>query len=332
MQNPLPENFTLRPATMDDAGAVSDLVNACDMALIGKPRLSADEIRHDWSQPSFKLDDDTRLVFGPDGALVGYAVLWDATPHVRAFASLDVHPDAWGGGVELALAQWIEQRARRLIPQAPNGARVVLAQDKLNIHGVARELLLGQGYQIVRHGLQMLIEMEAPPEPLIPEGFAIRPFIRGKEERAVVTAIREAFTGHYGYVLSPFEEDLEYWRHYFDTAPDAIPELWFVAVEANSAGETIVGTSLCHPEVTEDPDMGWVFALGVRPPWRQRGLGLALLQTSFAGLYRHGKRKAGLSADAENLTGAVRLYEKAGMHVMYQIDVYEKELRAGTSL
>jgi hypothetical protein len=37
----------------------------------------------------------------------------------------------------------------------------------------------------------------------------------------------------------------------------------------------------------------------------------------------------GLGVDSENLTGATRLYEKAGMHVERQNDTYEIELRPG---
>jgi ribosomal protein S18 acetylase RimI-like enzyme len=61
-------------------------------------------------------------------------------------------------------------------------------------------------------------------------------------------------------------------------------------------------------------------------------LGLALLRHSFNEYYRRGKRKVGLGVDAENLTGALRLYERAGMHVHRQYNSYEKELRAGKEI
>jgi ribosomal protein S18 acetylase RimI-like enzyme len=78
--------------------------------------------------------------------------------------------------------------------------------------------------------------------------------------------------------------------------------------------------------------MGWVGSLGVLRPWRKRGLGLALLRHSFNEFYRRGKRKVGLGVDAQNLTGALRLYENAGMHVHKAFDQYEKELRPGQEL
>jgi hypothetical protein len=36
--------------------------------------------------------------------------------------------------------------------------------------------------------------------------------------------------------------------------------------------------------------------------------------------------------DSENLTGALRVYERAGMRAVRQSVFYEKELRAGTDL
>jgi len=97
-------------------------------------------------------------------------------------------------------------------------------------------------------------------------------------------------------------------------------------------GSEVAGISLCPPCSISDPAMGWVGTLGVRRPWRKRGLGLALLLHSFGEFYRRGFRKAGLGVDASSLTGAVRLYEKAGMHVAQIFDHYEREWRPGREI
>jgi ribosomal protein S18 acetylase RimI-like enzyme len=96
--------------------------------------------------------------------------------------------------------------------------------------------------------------------------------------------------------------------------------------------EEVAGICLCRPRSYEDPDLGFINILAVRRPWRKRGLGLALLRHAFNELYRRGKRKAGLGVDAQSLTGALRLYEKAGMYVHHQFDTYEKEIRAGREI
>ena len=66
--------------------------------------------------------------------------------------------------------------------------------------------------------------------------------------------------------------------------------------------------------------------LTVRPPWRGRGLGTALLRQSFRAFAERGARRVGPSVDAENTTGAVDLYERAGMRAVRRSDVFEKVL------
>ena len=70
-------------------------------------------------------------------------------------------------------------------------------------------------------------------------------------------------------------------------------------------------------------------SLGVKRAWRRRGLALALLHQSFGEYYKRGKTKVDLGVDAESLTGATDLYKKAGMFVLRQFDLFEKELRPG---
>jgi ribosomal protein S18 acetylase RimI-like enzyme len=78
--------------------------------------------------------------------------------------------------------------------------------------------------------------------------------------------------------------------------------------------------------------MGWVGSLGVRRPWRKRGLGLSLLTYSFGEFFRRGEQTIGLGVDAENPTGATRLYKRAGMQVASEYVIYLKELRPGREI
>jgi mycothiol synthase len=76
-------------------------------------------------------------------------------------------------------------------------------------------------------------------------------------------------------------------------------------------------------------DRGEVDVVGVRRPWRGRGLGLALLRHALGEFYRRGVREVGLSVDAESGTGAPRLYGRAGMRVTESYVLFQKELRPG---
>ena len=102
------------------------------------------------------------------------------------------------------------------------------------------------------------------------------------------------------------------------------PSLWFLALD----GGEICGVALCKIV----GDQGWVDVVGVRRPWRKRGLGLALLRQSLAEYHRRGVRKVDLSVDAESITGAPRLYGRAGMHLRESYVVYLIVLRSGFDL
>ncbi len=326
----LPRGYTARPVTLADAEAAAELENAYNIALTGRPSIEAGEIRSDWDQPNrMNLATNTLAVVGPDGPFAGIAELWDSEPHVRHFVTAVVHPQHQGQGIGAALAGWAEARGRQLVAAAPADARVILRQFKLSDDVAAARLLRDQGYMLVRHNLRMVIDFAGPPPaPVLPPGLVIRPFVRGIEDRALISAVREEFRDHWGTVETPFEQDYEEWQHWMDTGPTCDPTLFFVAM----ADDQVAGTALCQDRWAEDPEAGWIFALGVRRPWRRRGVALALLQSCFGALYGRGKRRAKLGVDSASLTGATRLYEKAGMAVERQFDAYELELRGGRDL
>ena len=162
----------------------------------------------------------------------------------------------------------------------------------------------------------------------IPAGIVIRSYDPATEFDEVVHTLLDAFRDHFGFVERPFEEEREDFRHHFLNDPLYTPELWFVAMD----GSEMAGICICRPEDYEKPENGFVNELGVRREWRKRGLGTVLLKTGFAALHQCGRQGAALGVDANSLTGALRIYERAGMHVARQFDNYEKEIRPGREI
>jgi ribosomal protein S18 acetylase RimI-like enzyme len=185
------------------------------------------------------------------------------------------------------------------------------------------------GMKTIRYGWDMLLDLtEEPPVPVWPEGISIRNIRHPEDTEAAYRADDEAFEDHWGYVETPFEEGFKRWKHYVFEIRKPDPSLWFLAMD----GDEIAGMVSCRMEADDDPDKGWVSVLGVRRPWRRRGLGLALLRQIFGEFYRRGKPRVGLGVDSNNLAGATKLYEKAGMHVQREYVTYEIELRPGEEL
>jgi GNAT superfamily N-acetyltransferase len=325
----LPNGYHLRPARLEDLPAAVEMFNACSMQLSGVKEHVLQRYESFWTEPGFDLEGDTRVVIAPDGTLAAYYEVWDVDdPHVRIPVWGRVHPKYTGKGVGTALLHWAEARAEQSMAQAPEGARIVMVGYVLSIDQAARQLFLGQGYQFVRHSLRMVIDLNAaPPEPAWPQGIQVRQFVRHQDERVTILALRESFRDHWGYVEHPLDEELDRWEHFMETDVRFDPTLWYLAMD----GDEVAGISLCYAMVDDDPDMGWVGSLGVRRPWRYQGLGLALLQHSFREFYQLGKLRVGLGVDAESLTGATRLYLKAGMRSdpRREFSLFEKELRPG---
>src|SRR5687767_4728257 len=163
----------------------------------------------------------------------------------------------------------------------------------------------------------MVIDLGEPPVSRVPEGIEIRT-MRAGEERAIHETIEDAFADHWGHTRRSYDAFAK--RTFAREGHD--PSLCWVATEDDEP----VAASLC--DWKREGDSGWVQLIGVRPPWRRRGIAEALLQTAFAEFRRRGERRVALGVDAESTTGATRLYERVGMRVFSRVVVYEKELRA----
>jgi ribosomal protein S18 acetylase RimI-like enzyme len=331
MTTKLQNGYTARAATMDDLETAVDLMNTFSRHYLGEDEAPLEAIRNEWQSPGFNPEKNIQLVFTPEGQAVGYVEAWDtANPPVHPWVWWCVHPEHARNGVGTYLLEWAEARTRQAIPSCPEGARVAFRSGVDSVIEPSKATMLAHGMQSIRINFQMRIEMEIPPlEPVWPEGITLKVFDLERDSVAeVYRADLEAFRDHFGFVEQPFEEALQRFSYFMLAEDSYAPGLWFLAMD----GSQIAGFSLCRKQSFEDPEVGWVSSLGVLRPWRKRGIGLALLQHSFVELYRRGFRKVGLGVDGQNLTGALRLYKRAGMHVHRQFELFEKELRSGKEI
>jgi mycothiol synthase len=326
----LPIGYSAQPVQMTDVEQAVDLINTYFRDQIGADQENIESIRAFWQTPTFHIETDTMAIFTQSGRMVGYSEFQDwGEPHVRLIGWSCVHPEYSGRGLGKYLLEWSIHRAQQNLEIAQSGARVVLHHFIASKNRAAAELFTTYGLQLVRSSYVMRIEFDQEPEPAsLPEGITIRAIRGDEEERCAMFAVHEAFKDHWGNTNQPFEEYYTRTKHYLENDPHYDPSLWFIALD----GQQITGASFCYSHTEEDPDLAWVGTLGVCRPWRKRGIGLALLKHSFSEFYRRGKKRAGLAVDAGSLTGAVRLYECAGMHILRKSDIYELELRPGKEL
>jgi mycothiol synthase len=249
-----------------------------------------------------------------DGRLGGYADLVDhGQEHLRFPIDFRVPPSEIDGEIGHRLLESMETHAVALAaPGATVRAFVPSTYD------LGRRLVEERGYEPFRHSFQMRLEFdEELPAPECSDGVSLRTFVPGQDDESVYEAHMEAAADAFEGARWPYEN----W-HRWAFADPFDPALWFIAEE----GAEIAGLCLCRIEGQAGPDLGWVQWLGVRRPWRRRGVGRALLLRAFAELRARGKHGVGLGVDGSSPTGAVHLYEQAGMHVARRFDQYKKPL------
>jgi len=325
----LPSGFAARPVNpATDVPVILELCETAALADYGVLDTTEQMVRGAYSLPSFDVETDSLLVVDAAGRAAAVAEYYDGEElHVAPYLFLRVRPENRDDEVLPELLRWVAERAAQNVSLAPDGARVGLHTDLSPTNRQTASALAAAGWHHDRSALTMEIDLAeaAPlPEPAWPDGISVRAATLPQDARAVHAAENDFFSDHYGFTPNPFEQ----WWHFRTEFFKAEPELWILALD----GDDITGMALCSSSRPGQPDLGWISTLGVRRDWRRRGLALAILHHSFRLLEARGKRRAGLGVDAESLTGATRLYEKAGMHVVREAHDYELVVREGRDL
>jgi len=330
MEKRLPDTLSARRAGMEDLPKIHRLERKKTLHYLNEKGLTLDRLTVDYQSPGFDPGKSVTLIEDQDGQLLGLVEVWDyADPPVHPYIWMTVDPAHEDQGLEGYLLEWAEERARQAIDRVDPELRVAARCNPLSLVGSSCKALLEAGFERIRHGFRMRIDLEEmPPEPVWPEGIHLKPYRPEDDARQVYEADEEVFMDHFGYVKEDPEEGFERFMHHMTGGDSYDPTLWFLAVED---GE-IAAICLCRRDGYGDRDAGYVSSLGVRRAWRRRGLAQALLLHAFGEFYRRGKRAVELEVDAESLTGATDLYKKVGMFEHRRYDLYEKVLRPGKDI
>ncbi len=287
-----------------DAAGIAAFLNAHARRYGGEADTSLREVEH-W----LSLDTWVTWVAEAEGEVVAYADANERPGKKRYWLFLRALEPAGAAALLQTVERWAGERA------APGA---LLHVSTSSDDGPTCGVLEARGYRVVRYELEMRVDLdEEPPEPVWPEGMSVRTLRPGADDEEAWRAYVDAFADHWEFIPDPFED----WCKEVFGHPEFDRGLFFLPVE----GDAVAGLAFCLVRDLGKP-VGWVDILGVRPAWRRRGLGLALLHHSFRELRGKGAAWAGLEVDAENLTGAVRLYERAGMSRVKQMSLYEREV------
>lgn len=281
--------MNLRPFVEDDASAVAALISAEEERLYGRPGrvTGADILMYlHYSKESWVWEEDGRMV-----ATASYGVHGDAanTRGVVAAKGRGLGTEILERGEAFASAEGV----KKILTGAPEP------------DAAARSLFESRGYREVRRFYEMAIELTAtPPEPELPAGLVVDE-LREDEYEAFYAALNESFAEHWEWHPEPFDE---WFARRKGQHRDEHGPVWFVVRD----GDELAGVTRNDADVAGG---GYVGAIGVRPAWRGKGIAKALLYRTFAEFRRRGTTRVTLDVDAQNETGAVKLYERVGMHV-----------------
>ena len=307
MKQKLPDSFSMRAPALQDAAAINDLICACDAADYGAPDFTVEDVLADWRRDDFVIARDAWMIHASDGTLAAYGNVYGGSEVARVDPTTCVLPEYRERGLENFLLDAAEAWTRANAPHKP------LQWIVSETHAGWVTRLIARAYVVTRHDYVMEIEMTAPPPaPVLPDGFVMRSFARGRDELAVWACLQESFRDHRGHVDMPYEA----WATGFFDHAEWSPELSTVVTRDD---ETVAAAMAFH-----GMNGGWIRSLAVRRPWRKNGLGLAMLYFIFGKCYAYEPKRVGLGVDAESLTGATRLYERAGMRVKNHFLRYEK--------
>ena len=263
-----------------------------------------------------------------DGQVVGYSrVWWDIDEYARQWTGFQVAfvlPEWRRKGIgrraaalnEVRLAQiFSELKATGEIPAELPGVYDNFAEESGRD---TTNLLERRGYQAIRYAFSMLRpDLENIPDCPLPEGLEVRPY-QPEHLRKIWEASNEAFKDHWGYIAEPWEE---YERLQHDSSFD--PTLWRVAWEGNR----VVGMVLSFINKTRMPNTGGSAAtprISAYAGSGASGVARALIALSLQAIKARGMTEAALGVDAENISGALGLYESMGYRMVRRSTIYRK--------
>ena len=296
--------YSVRPARFSDLESVHEIIAQQNISDYGNMMKTTTDLQKAWQ--NIDLENDTCTAF-TEGRLVGYAELLDNDSPFIYLADRS--------NVDLAfqLLTILEHKAadRRKGP-------VNLFTRVSEHNNTLLQLFASNGYRSNLSFLIMeLVMQEMPPAAQWADGISVRTFIKGQDEQVTYQTDEEAAKDkgyHNPLSFEAWVKRMKLDKESFDQG------LWFLAC----AGNEIVGVALNW--FAKDSGTGWVDHLSVRPGWRRRGIGKALLLHTCREFYLRSIHIIKLSVDSKSLTNAPHLYESVGMQTVQQYHIYLKEI------
>ena len=318
-----------RSLSHDLVGDWFPLLDALHRADQRAEHLGKDDLHDELTPAWLDLERDTRIGFDAGGVARAFGVVELRPADVtllRAYCWGGVHPQWRGRGIGRALLDWQCRRAMEQVAarRAQLGERTpaILRAEVPGGAGATAALLGRAGLRQVRVSLIMRRNLDRPVERLAaPDGLTMVPYDVSMDEQ-IRTAHNTFFAGHYGF--QPWSA--EAWHQWATGHRGFRPDWSFVVL----ARAEIAGYIVCaaYPEewAARGFTEGFITKVGTAPAWRGRGIASSLLNRAMTAFAADGMQYAGLDVDADNPTGALRLYRRLGFEEWQVVGLWEMPL------
>ncbi len=318
----LPE-FEFRALRRDDVPALYEMLLAVEKADERNLVDTLADLQREYDDPWCSAETDSLAAFTPAGQLAGLArTIQNPQPEgeVRCHLSVEVRPSQRANGLEDALLDWAVERGRQRLLLAPSAAPRVLRFGIQDTQTEWLERLAERDFCAVRSFYRMQRDLSEPiPAVNLPGDLALRVYTPDLSTD-VHAALNEAFRDHWS--SEPVSD--EDWQMFFIERSSFRPDLTYVVM----SGDEVAGLSLncISPEenARRGRSEGWIEELAVRRPWRKRGVATALLCAAMHAFKAEGLQHAMLGVDTENLSGALRVYERVGFKPVKRFMQFQK--------
>ncbi|MBD1942448.1 GNAT family N-acetyltransferase [Coleofasciculus sp. FACHB-712] len=316
--------LTMRPyAGEADLEAIAQLINSCEAVDKLDEGISVSELRQEFKAPSLDKARDLCLWENSDGKLIGFGRMWIPPDGeiIEGYIGFHVHPSDRGVYLEKQIVAWGEERMREVSKERCMSVKLRSSAREDQAERIA--FLESCGFTADRYFFTMRRSLDEPiPQPQFPAGFTIRQVEVEQDAEAWVEMFNQSFIDHWNH--HPLTVEM---LKYYLSDRDYKPELNLIAIAPDGTF-----AAFCHSRIyTEenarsDRKEGWIAVLGTRRGFRKIGLGRAMLLSGMHRLKAAGVETAKLGVDAQNPSGALRLYESVGYATLHTRIFYVKDV------
>lgn len=310
--------LTMRPyGGKTDLDAIAPFLRTCEAVDLPNEYPSVSDILMQFDAPSVDQQRDIRLWEDAEGQLIALAGLMIPAvgETVDGFLWFRVHPTEQLDSLYSDIIAWAEARMQEVRQERCLAVKLLAGAGAEQAERIT--FLERCGFRIERYFLTMVRSLSEPiPEPQLPDGFTLRPIQGEPDAQAWVELCNDTFIDHWNYHPDTIEAFKHKLKH-----PDFRPDLSVVAIAPDGTW-----AAFCDCYIPKQGNQGWINLLGTRRGYRKQGLARSMLQAVMQQLKVEGVETAMLYVDAENPSGARRLYESVGFQTTHSQIAYVKDV------